>query len=166
MPKSILLTGLSSSGKSTIAKAVADKIDVIWLDGDIMRQYISFNSGFSVRDRFEHLMRMAGIAKVLNDQGKDVIMSFIAPSANMRQMMKFIVGVENFEVAYCDCSYSICEARDFKGNYKKAAEGILDNFTGSTQYYEIPANPEYTFDTSIPDPTEYINTLIKAFGED
>jgi adenylylsulfate kinase-like enzyme len=161
MSKTILLTGLSASGKSTIGKKVVDATKAVWLDGDEMREYVSYNSGFTVKDRFEHLMRMAGIACVLNNQGHDVIMSFVSPSENMRQMMKLVVGVERFRIAFCDCDYSTCAERDVKGNYKKADEGVLDDFTGYGQNYDIPKKPHFKFDTSKDASSEYADILIK-----
>lgn len=163
--KTILLTGLSGSGKSTIAERVKNNMpDVIWLDGDIIRQYMSTDLGYTLKDRFENLKRIAGLSKVLNDQGFDVILSLISPSENLRDMMRLIVGPNNFRVAWCNSPDSVCRERDTKGLYKKALQECLEGWTigtgGASQIYDIPTIIDFEFDTTVSD-----NAIIDGYAK-
>ena len=144
--KVLWLTGLSGSGKSTIAEALEKKLFVDGffpqvLDGDNIRSGINNNLGFSVSDRQENIRRIAEIAKLYLQSGIITINSFISPTRSIRQMAKEIVGTEDFIEIYINTPLAICEKRDVKGLYKKARSGAIKGFTGIDSPYEPPINP-------------------------
>lgn len=153
-PITVWLTGLSASGKTSIAtaldlqfksKGVSSKL----LDGDILRSSINKGLGFSVEDRAEAVRRVAEVARILNDSGVLAIVSMISPLNAMRKDAKKIVGVEKFFEIYVSTPLHICEQRDPKGLYRRAREENLDNFTGITSPYEPPLQAAIVIDTSI-----------------
>lgn len=144
--KVLWLTGLSGSGKSTIAqhlerKLYNDGFFVQVLDGDNIRSGINNNLGFSAEDRVENIRRIAEIAKLYLNTGVITINSFISPTNEIRQMAKDIIGSSDFIEVYVNASVETCEKRDVKGLYKKARTGELKNFTGIEGGYEAPSNP-------------------------
>lgn len=147
----IWFTGLSGSGKSTIANALEKRLfalgkHTMLLDGDNIRMSINQDLGFSEEDRAENIRRIANIAKLMNDAGLIVLTSFVSPYHVDRKNAKAIVGEDFFEV-YVSTPIEECERRDIKGLYKKAREGKIKNFTGVDSPYEQPKNPDIVIDT-------------------
>ena len=145
--KVLWLTGLSGSGKSTIAQALERRLFVEGffpqvLDGDNIRTGINNNLSFSAEDRLENIRRIAEIAKLYLHSGIICINSFISPSREMRQLARDIVGSDNFIEVYINAPLEVCEARDVKGLYQKARQGLIKGFTGIDDPYEAPENPE------------------------
>jgi adenylylsulfate kinase len=146
-------TGLSGSGKSTIANALEKKlyekkIHTYLLDGDNIRYGINNNLGFSPEDRKENIRRMAEIGKLFVDAGIVVLVAAISPFKFDRDAARNIFEDEQFIEIYVKCSIEECEKRDPKGLYKKARKGEIKEFTGVSQQYEEPVNPEITVDTT------------------
>ena len=144
--KVLWLTGLSGSGKSTIAQHLERKMYnkgffAQVLDGDNIRSGINNNLGFSVEDRQENIRRIAEIAKLFLQSGIITINSFISPTIAIRKMAEEIIGKENFIEIYINAPLEVCEARDVKGLYQKARSGIIKGFTGIDSPYEAPINP-------------------------
>ena len=148
----IWLTGLSGSGKSSIANELANelykmgKLSYI-LDGDNIRLGLCKDLGFSDEDRKENIRRIAETAKLMSDTGIIVITAFISPFINEREMAKKIVGEDKFFEIYVDTPLYLCETRDPKGLYKKARLGEISNFTGIDSPYEIPNSPYLSINT-------------------
>ena len=139
------LTGLSGSGKTSIAKALAKKLHskgfiTKVLDGDNIRLGINKNLTFSELDRMENVRRTAEISKLFVDCGIVTICCLVSPKKNMRNLAKKIIGKENFNEIFIDTSLEECEIRDTKGLYKRARNGELLNFTGISSTYEKPVN--------------------------
>lgn len=152
-PLTIWLTGLSASGKSTLAYAleaalIADGRACYVLDGDNVRQGLNKDLGFSDADRAENIRRVAEVARLMNDAGLVVITAFISPFAADRAQAKEIIGQDRFVEVYLDTPLEVCEARDPKGLYKKARTGMMMNFTGISQPYEPPISPDLLIDSS------------------
>jgi adenylylsulfate kinase len=140
----IWMSGLSGSGKSTIANALETTLHsfnnhTYILDGDNTRLGLNKGLGFSEEDRNENLRRVAEVCKLMNDVGLIVICSFISPFEKNRQLAKEIIG-ENFIEFFVDTDLSVCEERDPKGLYKKARLGEIKDFTGISSPFEIPEN--------------------------
>jgi len=144
--KVLWLTGLSGSGKSTVAKYLERLLfnegylpQV--LDGDNIRFGINSNLSFSPEDRLENIRRIAEISKLYLHSGIICINSFISPSREMRDLARSIVGAEDFIEIYINAPIEVCEARDVKGLYQKARAGLIKGFTGIDDPYEAPENP-------------------------
>jgi len=140
----IWMSGLSGSGKSTIANSLETTLHsfnnhTYILDGDNTRLGLNKGLGFSEEDRNENLRRVAEVCKLMNDAGLIVICSFISPFEKNRQLAKEIIG-ENFIEFFVDTDLSVCEERDPKGLYKKARLGEIKDFTGISSPFEIPEN--------------------------
>lgn len=143
----VWFTGLSGSGKSTLANEVEKQlfgknIHTYSLDGDNVRHGLNKGLGFDEEDRKENLRRIAEVSKLFVDAGVVVIASFVSPMHNDREMIKEIVGKDNFIEVYVNTSLEECERRDVKGLYKKAREGEIKNFTGISAPYEEPISPD------------------------
>ena len=143
----IWLTGLSGSGKSTIANELAIKLQekgklAYILDGDNVRMGLNKDLGFSDDDRKENIRRIAEVAKLLSDAGVIVITAFISPFREERERAKDIIGRDNFLEVYVKADLEVCEERDPKGLYKKARSGEIPMFTGIDSPYEEPINPD------------------------
>jgi adenylylsulfate kinase len=141
------LTGLSASGKSTIARYLEERlhkdgIRTFMLDGDNTRMGINKDLDFSPEGRKENIRRVAEIAKLMNDAGIVVIACFISPMAIDRAMAKQIIGENSFIEVFVDASLEVCKQRDPKGLYKKAMAGEIKDFTGISAPYEMPAHPD------------------------
>ena len=152
--KSIILwfTGLSGSGKSTIAHAVEEQLfkqgfRTFVLDGDNVRHGLSSNLGFSEEDRKENIRRVGETAKLMLEAGIITLTAFISPYRQDRERVKIMMPPEDFIEIYCEATLETCERRDVKGYYKKARAGIIKNYTGIDSPYEIPDNPELTLNT-------------------
>ena len=151
--KAVWMTGLSGSGKTTIAKGVerhlhSQKILNQLLDGDNIRVGISNNLSFSPKDRTENIRRIAEVSKLFLNCGIITINCFVSPTIKMRQIAKKIIGKENYYEIFIDADLETCEKRDVKGLYKKARNGEIKNFTGIDSEYEKPNNPSLEVNTS------------------
>ena len=164
--KVIWITGLSGSGKSTIASGLEYKLHkqgylIQVLDGDNIRKGINNNLGFSEEDRKENIRRIAEIAKLSINNGIITICCFISPTEEIRNQVKEIVGKNNFFIVYVNTPLKVCEERDIKGLYKKARQGIIKNFTGIDSPYEAPVNPFFEIKTSELSINETVDNLYK-----
>ena len=143
----IWLTGLSGSGKSTIADTLEVQLfalgyNTYTLDGDNVRHGLSHDLGFEDADRVENIRRVAEVAKLMADAGLIVIAAFISPFISERDSARKIIANTEFIEVFVDTPLEICEARDPKGLYQKARAGKLKNFTGVDSEYQQPTNPE------------------------
>ena len=164
-PVTIWLTGLSGSGKTTIAMLLEKKLMDIGnrsyvLDGDNLRFGINKDLGFSSADRKENIRRVSEISSLMNQAGLIVITSFISPYKKDRDMAKNVIGDNNFLEVYIDTPISECEKRDPKGLYKKVRSGELKNFTGIDDLYEEPENPAIVIPTLDYQPEEATDLII------
>jgi len=144
--KVLWLTGLSGSGKSTIAENLERKLFEAGyfpqvLDGDNIRSGINKNLGFSVADRTENIRRIAEVARLYANSGVIVLASFISPTRQIRAMAKTIIGESDFLEIYVNAPLEECERRDVKGLYQKARRGEIKGFTGIDSPYEAPESP-------------------------
>lgn len=149
----IWLTGLSGSGKSTIAvaaeKALSERGRLTYiLDGDNIRHGLNANLGFSPEDRTENIRRIGEVSKLFTDAGVIVFSSFISPYRADRDAVRKIMGEGDFIEVYVNASVETCEGRDVKGLYKKARAGEIPEFTGISAPYEEPEKPEVVLDTN------------------
>ena len=150
----VWFTGLSGSGKTTIAKKVLDHIRsrgfrVELLDGDQVRKWLSPEAGFTREDRTRHLIRVANVARLLARNGVIVLCSFVSPYIDVRKRVREIVEDEDipFIEVYVKCSLEECIRRDPKGLYKRALRGEIKHMTGLDDPYEPPPSPEIVLDT-------------------
>jgi adenylylsulfate kinase len=148
----IWLTGLPAAGKSTIAhqleKELFDRgIRVYVLDGDNVRHGLTSDLGFTREDRKENLRRIAEVSKLFVEGGQVVIAAFVSPYREDRMFVKSVLGEESFFEVHIKCSPETAEKRDPKGNYKKAREGLIKNYTGVSAPYEEPEDPDLVIDT-------------------
>ena len=148
------MTGLSGSGKTTIAlgleKALFDRGFLVQLlDGDIVRSGINSNLRFSVEDRTENIRRIAEISKIFVNCGIITINCFISPTHSIRAMAKKIIGSGDFIEVYMNSSFEVCEARDAKGLYARARRGEIKEFTGIDSPFEVPEHPDLELKTDI-----------------
>ena len=162
----IWFTGLSGSGKSTIAIALERELHnrgilCRILDGDNIRTGINNNLGFSEADRVENIRRIAEVAKLFVDTGIVTIAAFISPSNSIRQMAAHIIGENDFIEIYISTPLEECERRDVKGLYAKARRGEIKNFTGISAPFEAPLHPALSLDTSVLSVEEAVKKLLK-----
>ena len=155
----IWFTGLSASGKSTIAytleHALIQRGHLAYvLDGDNIRHGLNKNLGFSADDRKENIRRIAEVGKLFVDTGVITLTAFISPYRGDREAARETLGEGNFFEVFCDTPLAVCEDRDPKGLYKKARAGEIKGFTGIDDPYEAPNNPEMVIDTSKMSPQE------------
>ena len=165
-PCVIWLTGLSGSGKSTIADALEQKLFALGyktytLDGDNVRQGLSNDLGFTEADRVENIRRIAEVAKLMVDAGLIVITAFISPFISERDYARQIIADDEFLEVFVDTPLEICEARDPKGLYAKARSGQLKNFTGIDSEYQQPANPEIVLKSENKTPEELAEQVLE-----
>ena len=162
------MTGLSGSGKSTIAQAVERLLHnegylVQVLDGDNIRSGINNNLGFSMEDRRENTRRVAEVAKLYLNTGVITLCSFISPTREIRAFVRDIIGAEDFAEVYVNTPLEVCEARDVKGLYEKARAGVIKNFTGIDSPYEAPDSPAIelkTADATVEESAQELKNLI------
>lgn len=148
----IWLTGLSGSGKSTIASLLDRElynrsIRSYVIDGDILRQGLTSDLGFSDQDRKENMRRVGEVARLFVDAGIMVIVALISPFREERNQLKELFAEDEFIEVFVDCPLSECERRDPKGLYKKARQGLIPQFTGISSPYEPPDSPDLIIDT-------------------
>jgi len=163
--KVIWLTGLSGSGKSTIANELEVALEDMGiksyvLDGDNLRVGLNKDLGFSDDDRKENMRRIAEVAKLFADSGTVTIAAFISPFKAERAECKEIIGAENFVECHVDTSLEVCEARDVKGLYAKARAGIIPNFTGIDSPYEEPSNPDMVLEAGVFTISECVDKIL------
>jgi len=166
----IWMTGLSASGKSTIAnlleKALWDRnVRAYILDGDNIRHGLNRDLGFSPEDRAENIRRIGEVAKLFTDAGIMVITAFISPYRVDRDRVRSIMGEGDFVEVFVDAPLSICESRDPKGLYKKARAGELPEFTGISAPYEPPEHPEITLHTDRQTPEQCVEQILRYLEE-
>lgn len=152
IPRCIWFTGLSGSGKSTIANLLEKRLfdqglHTYLLDGDNLRHGLNRDLGFTEADRVENIRRVAEVARLMVDAGLIVIASFISPFQSERQMARRLFADVEFVEVFVDTPLVECEKRDVKGLYAKARRGELKNFTGIDSAYERPEHPELILDT-------------------
>lgn len=165
MANVIWMTGLSGSGKSTIADEIRESLKpVVVLDGDIVRAGLCKGLGFSLEDRNVNISRIAHAAKIIVDCGIDVIVPVIAPTTEIRNMAKSIIG-DKFKLIWIKCPLSICENRDVKGLYKKARSGEIKNFTGIGSPFNDPIDADVICDTSELTISMCADNLLKAIRD-
>ncbi|MBK8597032.1 MAG: adenylyl-sulfate kinase [Holophagales bacterium] len=143
----VWLTGLSGSGKSTVARALEARLASLGvacyvLDGDGLRTGLNAGLGFSDADRRENVRRAAEVAAILRDAGLVAIVSLISPHASERDRARELVGADRFVEVFLDAPLAACEARDPKGLYAKARAGEIPSFTGVSAPYEAPSRPD------------------------
>jgi len=166
-PICLWLTGLSGSGKTTIAVALEKKLSQLGkltyiLDGDNIRLGINKDLGFIERDRIENIRRISEIAKLMVDSGLIVIVAAISPFAKDRGIARSLFKDKEFLEIFVNTPREVCEKRDVKGLYKKYKQGLIKNFTGQDSIYENPKNPDLEFDTS-KEKLEHILDKIKKY---
>ncbi len=152
----VWFTGLSASGKSTIAHYVERElynrgVRTYVLDGDNVRHGLNSNLGFSRDDRRENLRRIAELSKLFVDAGILVLAAFISPYREDREYIRRRFAGDNFLEVYVRCSVQECQRRDPKGQYRKARAGIIKNYTGVSSPYEEPEGPDLVVDTEVLD---------------
>ena len=151
-PATVLFTGLTGTGKSTIARAVERALfdqgrAVMVLDGEKMRNGVNQDLGYSVEDRSENLRRSAHIARIMNDAGLICLAAFVAPSESIRARVAELVGKDKFLVVHLTADEQVRIARDSKGHYAKAQAGVLPNFPGVSALYEAPEKADLVVDS-------------------
>ena len=164
--KVVWLTGLSGSGKTTIALQLEKELFKLGflvkiLDGDNIRAGINNNLSFSESDRAENIRRISEVSKLFLNCGVITINCFVSPTKKMRQNAKKIIGKENYYEIFINADLETCEKRDVKGLYKKARSGEIKNFTGIDTEYEKPNNPSLEIDTSQLSPDQSIEIILK-----
>jgi len=166
----VWMTGLSGSGKSTIAQLVSknlheNNINEFVLDGDNIRHGLCSDLGFKASDRKENVRRIAETAKILNEAGITAICPVISPYTEDRLMVKSIIGENKYIEVFCNCDLKTCEQRDPKGLYKLARQGKIIDFTGISAPYQTPTAPSIIVDTSVLNKFESATHIISYLRE-
>jgi bifunctional enzyme CysN/CysC len=167
----VWFTGLSGSGKSTIANIVERKLHAegkhtFLLDGDNVRHGLNKDLGFTEADRIENIRRVGEVAKLMTDAGLIVLTAFISPFRAERDLVRSMMGAGDFIEVYVDTPLEEAERRDVKGLYKKARSGALRNFTGIDSPYEAPENPEIRVNTLNETPEDAADRIVaRIIGE-
>lgn len=161
----VWFTGLSGSGKSTVALGVERELakrDVLCriLDGDNIRAGINSNLGFSEEDRRENIRRIAEIGKLFVQTGIVTLACFVSPTEEIRQLARTIIGDEDFNEVFVSTPLEECERRDVKGLYARARRGEVKDFTGISAPFEAPKNPAISIDTSVLPLEESVNRVV------
>ena len=168
-PCILWFTGLSGSGKSTIADRLEQRLQSLGrrtylLDGDNVRHGLNHDLGFTDQDRVENVRRVGEVAKLMIDAGLIVLVSFISPFKAEREMARGLVEADEFHEIFVDTPLEVCEARDVKGLYKKARAGELKNFTGIDSDYEIPENPEILLKSAEDEVEALVDQILAKLG--
>lgn len=166
----IWFIGLSGSGKSTLASSLERKLferglSTYILDGDNVRSGLNKDLDFSESSRKENIRRIGEVAKLMVDAGIITLTAFISPFKTERELVKEMIGAENYVEVFVDCPLEECEKRDVKGLYAKARSGEISNFTGISSPFEAPENPNITIKTaeiSVDDGVEMILNILEA----
>jgi len=166
----IWMTGLSGSGKSTVAIGVERELHnrgilCRILDGDNIRAGINSNLGFSEEDRRENIRRIAEIGKLFVDTGIVTIACFVSPTTELREMARKIIGEKDFREVYIATPLAECERRDVKGLYARARRGEVKDFTGISAPFEAPTNPDLSLDTSKMTLKEEVEAVIELINK-
>jgi len=169
MPCTVWLTGLSAAGKTTLANALERALTALnlpceVLDGDVIRQQISRDLGFSKEDRSENIRRVAARCREINARGSMAIAALISPYAADRALARETVGDAHFVEVHMATPLAVCESRDPKGLYQKARSGELLHFTGVSDPYEAPDAPELRFDTGETDTAACVRRTLASLG--
>jgi bifunctional enzyme CysN/CysC len=170
-PAVLWFTGLSGSGKSTIANLVEKKLfrmnrHTFLLDGGNVRHGLNKDLGFTEADRIENIRRVGEVAKLMADSGLIVVTAFISPFRAERETVRAMLPEGEFIEVFIDTPLAVAESRDVKGLYKKARSGELKNFTGIDSPYEAPVNPEIRIDTTAMSPDEAASLIVdKLLGD-
>jgi adenylyl-sulfate kinase len=171
LPAVLWFTGLSGSGKTTIAKAVEYelctqyKVHTYHLDGDVLRDGLNRDLGFSPQSRSENIRRAAEVARLMADAGLVVLLSFISPFRADRENARKIISPFPFLEIFVNSPLAVCEQRDPKGLYRKARAGLIPEFTGISSPYEEPLDPEIILETSIKDLQDCKSAVIQYMLE-
>ena len=166
-PLAVWLSGLSGSGKSTIASLLEKRLHekgfhTFLLDGDNTRSGLNSDLGFSDEDRKENLRRLSELSKLFTDAGIIVISAFISPFESDRKLARSKIGHSTFFEVFVDCPLEVCESRDPKGLYKKARLGEIPNFTGITSAFEPPSSPDAHVRSDLLSVEESVAKLVEA----
>ena len=169
--KVIWLTGLSGSGKTSIAAWLEKKLNDVGyltqvLDGDNVRAGINNNLAFTEEDRLENIRRISEVSKLFLNCGIITINSFVSPTTAIRDLAKEIIGEDDFLEVYINTSLEECEKRDVKGLYTKARRGELPNFTGVDSPYEVPDNPEVHLNSGRDSIETCVQQIVDYLGEE
>ena len=165
-PRVLWFTGLSGSGKSTIANLVEKKLysqglHTFLLDGDNVRHGLNKDLGFTDADRIENIRRVGEVARLMTDAGLTVLTAFISPFRAEREMVRAMMADGEFIEVFVDTPIEVAEARDVKGLYAKARSGQLRNFTGIDSPYEAPEAPDIHIDTTVTGPDEAAEQIVR-----
>lgn len=168
--KVLWFTGLSGSGKSTVANAVekvlhARGLRTYILDGDNVRRGLNNDLDFSASGREENIRRIGEVANLMVDAGLIVLTAFVSPFKSDRDKVRKTVGNENFIEVFVDCPLEVCEQRDVKGLYKKARAGEIPDFTGITSPFEAPENPEIHLHTDVQSLEESVTDVLNYLNK-
>ena len=168
--KLLWFTGLSGSGKSTIAHALEERLHqrgcrTYVFDGDNVRHGLCNDLGFSIEDRTENIRRIGEMSKLFVDAGVIALTAFISPIREDRDKVRNLFSKGDFIEVYIKASIETCESRDVKGLYKKAREGKIQNFTGISSPYEAPENPEIVVDTENREVDDCVDSLLAALEQ-
>jgi adenylyl-sulfate kinase len=161
------ITGLPCSGKTTVGLVLKQKLtsrghNMVHLDGDIIRKGLNKDLGFSHEDRIENLRRVAHVAELFNQNGQDVIATFVSPTNVHRELVGSIIS--NIKLIHADCSPAKCETRDCRGMYAKARQGEIKEFTGVSAPFEKPSNEHISVDTEHISPDESAEIIIEKLN--
>ena len=167
----VWLTGLSAAGKTTLAQALCallseKAIENEVLDGDVVRQTLCRDLGFSREDRRENVRRVAERCLALNEAGVVAIAALVSPYRADREAARLAIGADRFVEIFVSTPLAVCEARDPKGLYEKARAGQLTNLTGIGDAYEIPLDPDLSIDTSLCSTEAAVHTIARMLGID
>jgi len=164
-PCVLWFTGLSGSGKSTIANLLEQQLYSLskhsyLLDGDNIRHGLCGDLGFSDRDRVENIRRISELCKLFVDSGEIVLAAFISPFRTDRAFARSLLGDGEFIEVFVDAPLDVCEERDPKGLYKKARRGEINKFTGIDSDYQVPTSAEITIDTAENSPEQCVESIL------
>lgn len=167
--KVIWFTGLSGSGKSTIAEALVQKLDTslkpVILDGDIIRTGLCSDLGFDIASRNENIRRLVEVARLFSRHNHYVVVPAITPYEELREMARDRIGCENFLLVYISTPIEECEKRDVKGLYKKARNKQIPNFTGISSTFHKPESADITIDTTNKTVDECVDIILKELNK-
>ena len=163
-------TGLSGSGKSTIAHAVEERFHqsgcrTFVFDGDNVRHGLCGDLGFSQKDRSENIRRIGEMVKLFLEAGIIVLTAFISPIRTDRERVRSLVPAGDFIENYCRCPLDVCESRDVKGLYHRARSGEVKEFTGISSPYEMPEKPELVLDTNVCSLDECVSKIMVLLSQ-